>query len=145
MIKKREFFIIMQRSPTTHIERSFSMENNTCLVEWYKGSKTTPCLKFTFTGKFDSRTAQNAIRDWRRLFSEKPNQKICIIWDATQMTSYEPQVRKVWQQELTRSKNQIDRVWLISGSGLIRMGASLLSAFTSISLKSVKSIHEIRI
>ncbi|MCZ8356075.1 MAG: hypothetical protein O9340_15140 [Cyclobacteriaceae bacterium] len=102
------------------------------------------CLKFVFKHKFLKIDAVQGIVYWKACFNEKQNQKITLIWDCTEMTDYEPFARVAWQQALSELKEQIETIWLISDSKLIRAGASILSFFTSLDIKAVKTENEVK-
>lgn len=51
--------------------------------------------------------------------------------------------RVFWQKALKEIQSQIDRVWLISDSKIIRAGASIMSLFVKFDLKSITSEEHI--
>ncbi|MBI5742094.1 MAG: hypothetical protein HZA16_15455 [Nitrospirae bacterium] len=111
-------------------------------VEWMQKSGQE-CLKFTFKGKFSEQMALMAISKWKEAFISKPGKKIVIVWDCLEMDGYETEARNKWQNALKSLKDQIDTVWLVTNSGFIKIGATLMSNFTSFKLKIVSSISEI--
>ncbi len=103
------------------------------------------CLKFTFKGHFTEEDAEFGVNEWKEFFESAGNEKVVIIWDSKQMAGFDNKARVVWQQAIKELKKQIDCVWLISDSSVIRAGAKMMSAFTSFSLKAVKNEAKIKI
>ena len=101
------------------------------------------CLKFTFNGNFNGQDAIDGIEVWKELFESAQGESAVIIWDCLKMTGYETKARKAWQRAIKDLKNQIECVWLITDSKIIRAGAKLMNAFTSFKLNVVKSTENI--
>lgn len=116
------------------------MDNPT--IEWIKKSGKD-CLKFTFTGKFSDQDAVAATEKWRQIFASKKQQKVILIWDCLDMHDYDQQARTLWQVACKEMKDQIDIIWVLTNSILIRMGASVISVFTSLKIKVVSSEKDI--
>jgi len=106
--------------------------------------KNEDCLKFTFTGHFTIEDAKYGVREWKELFASAGDQKIIVIWDSKLMTGFDNKARVIWQQAIKELKKQIDCVWLISDSKIIRSGAKIMSAFTSFKMKVVKDEDKIK-
>lgn len=113
-------------------------------IEWLK-SYQQKCLKFTFNEKLTEENAIVGVDKWKNCFSNYPNNKITLIWDCKSMSGYDPNARNYWQAAMKEMKNQIDTIWLITNSVLIRMGASAMSVFASFKIKVVSSEQEIEI
>lgn len=111
-------------------------------IDWYT-LKNQPFIKFSFSGNFTEKDASTAVKIWKQYFESKENEKIALIWDCLAMTGYEPGSRHHWQQMMTQLKHQIEVIWLITDSKIIRVGAMLLSAFTSYSIKVVATEKQI--
>lgn len=118
------------------------MENPT--IEWVKKSGKD-CLKFTFSGKFQEQDAIASTEKWRQLFATKKQQKIILIWDCLDMHDYDQQARTLWQNACKDMKDQIEIIWVMTNSILIRMGASVISVFTSLKIKVVGAEKDIQI
>lgn len=112
------------------------MDNPT--IEWIKKSGKD-CLKFTFKGKFSDQDAVAATEKWRQIFANKKQQKVILIWDCLDMHDYDQQARTLWQVACKEMKDQIEIIWVLTNSILIRMGASVISVFTSLKIKVVSS------
>lgn len=113
-------------------------------IEWVTKSGLA-CLKFTFGNKLTKNSAEEAIKKWKVIFSSMSDDKIVLIWDCSSLKDYEPMARVLWQKAMKQMGNQIECVYLISQSKLIRTGASLLSLFTKFALKSINSENEMGI
>lgn len=101
-------------------------------------------LSFEFPEFLDKRSAEKAIAIWDKEFSQQPG-KTDLIWDCTVMTDYDPVARMLWQKALSQHKNQINTIWLISESSIIRAGAKLFSLFVGVNIKPVKSHKDITV
>ena len=101
------------------------------------------CLKFTFNGNFKGQDAIEGIEVWKELFASAQGESAVIIWDCLEMTGFETKARKAWQRAIHDLKSQIECVWLITDSKIIRAGAKLMNTFTSFKLNVVKSTENI--
>ena len=101
------------------------------------------CLRFTFIGELKADDAETAVEEWKKLFENLGDEKLSLIWDCLQMTGFENKARVIWQQAMKELKGNIDMVWLITTSNVIKAGAKLISTFTKFKMKVVKSQEEI--
>ena len=120
------------------------MESDNPKLEWLI-IKEKECLKFTFTDVLTEQLAITAVDNWKRAFASKPDEKIILIWHCLDMEGYENKARSQWQKALKEMKSQIDCIWLVNESNIIRMGASIMSLFASFEIKVVSSENEIKI
>lgn len=111
-------------------------------IDWFQKSGKE-CLKFTFKGRLTEQMAITAIKKWQEAFNSKPGKKIILIWDCKEMEGYDPKARDLWQNALKAMKNQFDIVWLITDSGFIKIGASIMSGFISFKLNIASTMSEI--
>jgi len=111
-------------------------------IEWFQKSGKE-CLKFTFKGRLTEQMAITAIKKWQEAFKSKAGKKIVLVWDCMEMEGYDPAARDQWQNALKAMRDQFDIVWLITNSGLIKIGASIMSGFISFKLNIVSSMSEI--
>ena len=100
-------------------------------------------LKFTFKGNFTEQDAITAAGKWREMFSGQPGKKIVLIWDCLDMNDYDHEARTLWQNLCKEYRDQIEIIWVITESLLIKMGASVISVFTSMKIKVVSSENDI--
>ncbi len=114
------------------------------IVEWKRGT-LYPALVFRFGKHLRTDDALIAIEEWRREFASKPGQTIDLIWEASEMAAYEGGARRAWQLALKEMRDQIGTVWLVSQSAVIRMGASVMSTFSSLDIKTVRCEDEIKL
>jgi hypothetical protein len=113
-------------------------------VEWCNVQSKT-CVKFVFKGTLTGYGANLAVEKWKELFASKPNEKFNLVWICNDMTGYEPKARILWQDTMKSCKEQIDGIWLVTNSPIIKAGAMIMSAFTSYTIKVVNSEDKIRI
>ncbi|MBT34059.1 MAG: hypothetical protein CMO01_30720 [Thalassobius sp.] len=136
-LKARYNFIFKKNS--TEIETT----QNDCLrIEW-KNIDNQICLYFTFKGMFTYESSLKSVEEWKSRFSDKEQLKFIVVWNCLEMTGYEPGARMLWQKTLQDLKSQIEVIWLISNSSLIKAGAKILSLSTSYNVKTVSSEAEI--
>ena len=79
------------------------------------------------------------------MFDSKKDEKIVIIWQCLEMEGYEAMARTTWQTAIKKLKSNIEAIWLITNSRVIKAGASIMSFFTSYDIKVVKSEQEINL
>jgi hypothetical protein len=114
------------------------MKSENPKIEWSViGLK--PCLKFTFKEALTGEDAKIAVAEWRQAFQSRMNSPIVLVWDCRQLKKYESAAKAKWTEALKELKPQIQTIWLVSESPLIRMGASMLALATSIPIKPVSS------
>ena len=97
------------------------------------------CLHFTFSGRLTEQDATSAIQAWRSAFAARMGEPVTLIWDCREMTGYDTAARIQWQQTLKELGGQIESIWLISSSRMIRMGASVMALFSSLNIRPVDS------
>lgn len=103
------------------------------------------CLKFTFAGSFSEHDAKLGIARWREALAGKQGEKIVHIWNCLGMKDYDQQARTMWSETCKELNDHIDVIWVITNSLLIKMGATVISVFTSLNIKVVSSEADIRI
>ncbi|MBN1783106.1 hypothetical protein JW948_18365 [bacterium] len=113
-------------------------------IEWIEHAGRD-CLKFTFHGALKSQNARGAIEKWKTAFQEKNGEKIPLIWDCHHMTGYDTDSRVEWQNTIKDLKKQIDSIWLITDSKLIRVGAQIMTVFTHMDIRVVQDESQIRL
>jgi len=124
------------------MRKEMYMDTENPRIEWQTKSGKS-CLKFTFQDKLTEDMAGAAIKKWQEAFQSKPGEKFILVWDCLKMAGYDNGSRTQWQIALKEMKDQIDTVWLITKSNVIRMGASVMSLFSSLEIKTVTSESEI--
>lgn len=112
------------------------------IIEWWQLPKTS-CLRFTFQGYLSEVDAQRAVDEWRLSFRVRSDEQITIVWDCLQMKGYSREARNIWTKAMIEMKHQIASVWLITNSSIVKMGASVISLFSSINIHTVKTEQEI--
>lgn len=113
-------------------------------IEWVQRSGKN-CLKFTFQESFGPEDAKSGILDWREALKTKPGERIVHIWDCLAMKDYDQQARTLWSETCKELGDQIGTIWVITNSLLIKMGATVISVFTSLNIKVVSSEDDIRV
>lgn len=101
------------------------------------------CIHFNFTGRFTEENAINSIVKWKEML-ENQNTKIAHVWNCLQMKGYEPMARISWQKAIKELKDKIGTIWLITESSIILAGASIISLFTSMNIRTVKTEDNIK-
>ena len=120
------------------------MNNENPRIEWSQISGKE-CLRFIFGERLTVKEAEVAISEWRKAFQSRIDKSIILIWDCNKMKEYDSDARVKWTEALKEMKSQIDSIWLISESQIIRMGASVMGFFTSLEIKAISSEAEIAV
>ena len=92
----------------------------------------------------EANDAKRAIEKWKKAFTSKTGVKIALIWDCMKMDGYDTESRNLWQNALNEMRDQIDSIWLITNSNYIKIGARIISVFTSLTIKVVDSEDQIK-
>lgn len=118
------------------------MKNSNPRIEWDQKSGKE-CLRFTFGEKLTVNEAEVAIVEWRKAFQSKMDKSIILIWDCREMKRYDNDAKVKWTDALKDMKSQIDSIWLISDSAIIRLAASLMGMVSSLKIKAIRAEAEI--
>lgn len=116
--------------------------SNIPTLEWLSDIQTL-YLRFTFGESFSHDDATIAISQWREAFASRPGEMITLIWDCTAMKDYHGSAKSIWTASLRDFDDQIEMIWMISGSSLVRIGATFMARMAQIPFKSVRSEAEI--
>ena len=128
-----------ENSPIRTDSKSYQ---DSLIIHW-KNVNNRICLHFTFQGILSYELAMNGVNEWRKHFQGKEKLKIVIVWDCIKMTGYEPRSRIIWQKALKEMKEQIDTIWLISNSPIIKTGAKIMSLAVSYDIKGISKETDI--
>jgi hypothetical protein len=101
------------------------------------------CLKFNFGSILNQKDAVRVCNEWKAISQADKTKKYVIIFNAKDMVDYEPMTRTSFQNAMKELKNQIDQVWVISESKLIRGGAAIMGMLTSFPIKAVNTEDQI--
>lgn len=101
-------------------------------------------LKFSFDENLSEPDAVKAIEQWKKEFSKNQNSKVSLIWDCIKMKGYDSNARVHWQNALKELKSDIENIWLVSNSQLIRVGANVISVFAGLRINAVDSEDKIQ-
>jgi len=142
----RPFYVFFRKAKQiikyTKVMEATATKQNNFNIELYD-IKNEDCLKFTFDGKFSEEQAISGASEWRQLFDNTGNEKSILVWDCLDMTGFESNARTVWLKAIKDLKKNIDCVWVISESKIVRAGAKVLSTLSGFKIKTVKSESEI--
>jgi hypothetical protein len=97
------------------------------------------CLRFNFNGLLNQKEAVSTCNEWVAISSLDKSKKFVIIFNATKMVDYEPMTRAHFQNTMKELKGQIDQIWVISNSSLVRGGAAIMGMLTSFTVRAVDS------
>jgi hypothetical protein len=95
------------------------------------------CLRINLKGIINQKSAMLTCSEWKAISDANKTKKYVIIFNAKDMTDYEPMTRTHFQNNMKELKNQIDQVWVISESTLIRSGAAIMGMLTSFPIRAV--------
>ena len=118
------------------------MSNKNPQIEWSEISGKE-CLRFTFGENFTADEAMIAIEDWKNCFKGKSDKPIILIWDCRKMRRYELGAKEQWTNALNEMKAEIDKIWLISDSIIVSLGALIMGHVSKIKIHSVNSESKI--
>lgn len=101
-------------------------------------------LKFSFDENLGEEEARVATEQWKKEMAAHANMKVSLIWDCLQMKGYDSNARILWQNTLKEVKDNVEKIWLISNSQFIRVGANVISVFSGIRINPVDSEDKIQ-
>lgn len=115
--------------------------STTELEQHRKAGKDFLC--FTFRGTLTHKKAVELCERMKTSCSSNPGKNFVVVFNATNMENYEPQARVVFQKCIKELIKQIDKIWLVTDSKIIRGGASIMSLIIGLPIKAVKSEQQI--
>jgi hypothetical protein len=120
------------------------MEANQVNIDWIQRSAKS-CLRIEIQGRLNEENASKATSKWKEEFSNtlKPEEKANIICNCLNMTGYDTEARKQWQQTISDLKSQIGYLWVITDSNVIRIAANTMGLLTKFKIKTAKSESEV--
>ncbi|NOZ45495.1 MAG: hypothetical protein GXO79_01810 [Chlorobi bacterium] len=120
------------------------METHDVNIEWIQ-KKEKKCLRLTINGQLDENIAKKAISKWREefTFNLAADEKVAIICNCLNMTGYETNARKLWQQTINELKSQIDYMWIISTNTMFKTAAKTMGLLIRFKIKTANSESEI--
>jgi len=118
---------------------------STINISWLE-KKDKLYLKFEFFERFTQNAASKSVDQWKTEVDGKINEgdKYSIIFDTLNMSGFDGDARKIWQEQLKKSKHQVDDIWLISSNGLIKTAAKTMSLLAGYSMKTASNVDDIK-
>lgn len=103
------------------------------------------CLRITIHGFLNEEKASEATSKWEEELSSnlKPGEKAYVICNCIYMTGYTPDARRLWQQTLSKLKNQIESFWIITDNRMFIMAAKTMGLLTKFKIKTADSESKI--
>jgi hypothetical protein len=102
--------------------------------------------QFDFRGHLDDDSAAEAIKRWNdEMTKTKQNRtKISIIYNCIEMTGFDTNARRNWQDIIKMHKDQIEVIWLVSDNIFIRTAAKTMGLISGFPINATKSLSEIK-
>jgi hypothetical protein len=97
------------------------------------------CLKLNLNGILNQKDAIQVCSEWKAISELDKTKKFVVILNAKNMVDYGPMTRNSFQNTMKELKSQIDQIWVVSNSNLIRSGAAIMGLLTSFTIKAVDS------
>lgn len=102
----------------------------------------TMFLQFDFTGHLDVKSAQAAIAAWKgKLQSGK---KADLIYNCLEMTGFETEARRHWQNAMSDLKSSTGNIWIISTNPFILAAAKTMGVLTRFEIKVATSLDRVK-
>lgn len=101
-----------------------------------------PYIEFDFKGYLDHPAAVQGIEQWKSLM--KGNAKKDLIYNCADMSGFDSTSRQMWQATMKEFKARIGNIWIISGNQFILAAAKTMGLLAGFSIRTAKSIDQIR-
>jgi hypothetical protein len=85
---------------------------------------------------------RSGIEIWKSLMTD--NSKRDLIYNCTEMTGFDSTSRQMWQATMKEFKPRIGNIWMISTNRFILAAAKTMSILAGFSMKTARSLHEIK-
>ena len=122
------------------------METNEVKVNWIQinGKK---CLNMEINGFLEEKIAFYAVSRWKKEFIAhlESGEKGNVVCNCLNMSGYDTEARKLWQQTISDLKFQIECMWIITDNALFTIAAKTMGLMTKFKIKTAKSEAEIHI
>ncbi len=126
------------------------MENQTQNLKLINGNleltqiQSKTAIIFHFEGILTQQKAHEFIKQWQIIFLGNESNKMVVIFDAINMSDYQPMARTLFQKSINELKSQIDSIWVISNSKIVKAGAAIMSIFSSFPITTIASLDDIK-
>jgi hypothetical protein len=101
-------------------------------------------LQFDFAGELKESVAIQGISKWREEMSKLPAAtKIDIIYNCTNMTGFETEARRNWQNAMKEFKTRLGEIWIVSDNIFILGAAKTMGLLTGFNMKVSRSLKDI--
>jgi hypothetical protein len=100
-------------------------------------------IQFDFVGYLDHPSAVSGVDHWKMIMmgSEKKD----LIFNCTNMTGFDTTSRQMWQATMKELKQKIGHIWIISTNQFILAAAKTMGLLSGFSIKTARSIDQIKI
>jgi hypothetical protein len=99
-------------------------------------------ILITCRGHDKEGTVGAAVADFERLVP--PAAHFTIVADLREMTGYETESRRAWQEAFRNHRDRVEALVLVGAqSALIRMGAAAVGAFSGIPVRFIDSCDDL--
>lgn len=102
------------------------------------------CMYFTFNGKFSKEASRLSTEAWIKEFENNPTRTYSHLWDCTGMNDFDFDAKNDWMKTLSNYSHQIEYITVVSDSVLIRGAARVMSKFSKLDLRVLKSLDEFK-
>ena len=101
-------------------------------------------LAFAFSGHLSEEEAVTAIGSWRNMVKDsKPGSTVNLIYDCTEMTGFDTQARRKWQDAMAELKSKSGVIWIVSTNVFILTAAKTMGLLTGYNIKAARSLSDI--
>ncbi len=89
----------------------------------------------TFTGFLDEIAGEAAVQAF---VAAVGSDQVIAVFDIRSMKGYTSAARRAWARAMGPIRSQLDRIELIGGNALVRMGGSVLGALIGVPVVSIR-------
>ncbi|MTI38387.1 hypothetical protein [Fulvivirga lutimaris] len=103
-----------------------------------------PFLKFDFPEYLDLKIAEEAISNWKTQLSDfESNNKVDLIFNCMDMSGFDTEARKIWQNTLKELKPQTGQIWVVCENLFILGAAKTMGILSGYQIKVTRSIEKV--
>lgn len=122
------------------MNQSVETLNHVLIFETARDGKTY--IQFDFHGYLDHPAAVSGIETWKGLM--KDGSKKDLIFNCEDMSGFDSTSRQMWQATMKEYKPNIGNIWMICSNRFILAAAKTMSLLAGFSMKTARSLDEIR-
>lgn len=104
----------------------------------------TNVLIFKFKGEFTQAACERTTTVWKDYFQRNPQDKFTLVWDCTEMTTFDAGAKREWVKYMQILSSRINEIIVVSDKPIIRGAARLILKLFKFENDVFRSMDDLR-